>query len=77
MLINVCCYGQCHSDAFEGFWASRDNIYNACVVTSAMVMFLRNFGPYVCLINIWYDRCHGNAVKGFGALSDSVCDYVL
>jgi hypothetical protein len=34
------------------FWALRDNIYDVCVViTLAMAMLLRDFGPYI------YDVC--------------------
>jgi hypothetical protein len=42
------------------------------VITIAMVMLLRDFGPYECC----YTRCNGNVVNGPWALFGNVCDRV-
>jgi hypothetical protein len=51
------CYNRCHGNTVTGFWALWDNIYEyVCVITVAMVMLLRDFGPHgtvfmiVCLL---------------------------
>jgi hypothetical protein len=51
------CYNLCHCNAVKGFWTLWDNIYECVfVITFAIVMLLRDFGPYgiifmtVCLL---------------------------
>jgi hypothetical protein len=48
------------------------------VTTVAMIMLLRDFGPYgIIFMNACcYNRCHDNAVKGFWALWD-ICNFHL
>jgi hypothetical protein len=45
------------------------------VITVAIVMLLRDFGPYVIFLNVCcYNRCH--VVKGFWALRDNISESV-
>jgi hypothetical protein len=47
--IYVCvfCYNPFNSNAVKGLWPLWDNIYNVhVVITVAIVMRLRDFGPY-------------------------------
>jgi hypothetical protein len=44
--MNACCYNRCHCNTVQGFWALWGNNYELCVViTVAMIMLLRDFGP--------------------------------
>jgi hypothetical protein len=44
----------CHGNAAEGFWALWDIYECMCIViTVAMVMLLRDFGPYMILFYIF------------------------
>jgi hypothetical protein len=51
--------------------------YVCVVITFAMVMVLRDFGPYGIIFVCCYNLYHGNGVKGFWALWDNIYEHVL